>query len=117
MRFFDWHELFGRKREFSPAASLALPVATSLPFTPARHRVAVVLHLFHVDLASEIARYLHRIPLSFDLLITTDTVEKRQCISTSPLSVFKGKTAILIVPNRGRDVAPRFIAHAESYKN
>lgn len=79
--------------------------------------IAVVCHIFHADLAGEIRRYLSHIPFPFDLYISTDTTFKRQVIAAAFTDFTPGSLEIRVLPNRGRDIAPKLIGFADIYPN
>ncbi len=80
-------------------------------------KVAVVAHIFYPELFDEIAGYLENIPVPFGLFITTDTEEKKQQIDAailkSGLEVIEYE--IRATPNRGRDIAPKYIGFRDVY--
>ena len=65
--------------------------------------LAVILHLYYVDLWEEMAGYLNNIPKPFDLFVSIPE-KKRQAIPTI-LAAYP-EAHIYTCPNRGRDVAP-----------
>jgi len=80
--------------------------------------VAVQLHVFYVDVLSEIRNYLLHIPIEFSLYVTTDSNEKVDDIKR----VFKsiehvGKLEIKVTRNQGRDIAPMLIAFGQQLQN
>lgn len=81
-------------------------------------RVAVVAHIFYPELTAELISYLKHIPVSYGLFITTDSEDKRkqiqQAIAASEAEPIE--TEIRIVPNRGRDIAPKYIGFADIYQ-
>lgn len=79
-------------------------------------RLAVICHVFYVDLLDEFVGYFSNIPFQFDLYITTDTEEKRDQIEKS-FSHWKGKIEVRIAPNRGRDIAPMLITCRDVYNH
>jgi lipopolysaccharide biosynthesis protein len=93
--------------------------ALQIPFTRSAGSVnpdlsvAVICHMFYVDLASEFLDYLSNIPFEFDLFVTTDTPAKKLEIER----VFSGRhnLEIRIALNCGRDIAPKLIACADVY--
>ena len=93
--------------------SLALPLAAALNLQSAAHKVAVILHLYYLDLITEIVEYLSNIPVPFDLFISTDTREKELAICKSPLAQLAQSIELRIVPNRGRDMAPKLITFVD----
>jgi lipopolysaccharide biosynthesis protein len=103
------------KGGFPKTKSLALPLSRAIDLQTGNPRVAVVLHLFYLELATEIASYLANIPLPFDLYISTDTKEKKRAALAHQLCKLAKHTDIRIVPNRGRDIAPKLITFAAEY--
>jgi len=71
-------------------------------------KIAVLCHLFHLDLADEFIGYFNHLPVKYDLFITT-TVGQEITIK----KLFEGKipnATIKVVPfeNKGRDIKPFF---------
>lgn len=77
-------------------------------------RLAIICHMFYIDMIDEFARYFSNIPFQFDLYITTDIQEKREKIEKK-FSHWKGKIEVRIAPNRGRDIAPMLITCRDVY--
>jgi GT2 family glycosyltransferase len=80
-------------------------------------RVAVICHMFYPALAPEVLFYLRHLPVPADLLITTDTEDKRKSLEAVFSKWENGAVEIKTTPNRGRDIAPKLIAWAERYAN
>lgn len=76
--------------------------------------LAVICHVFYVDMVDEFTRYFSNIPFQFDLYITTDTQEKRAKLEKL-FSHWKGKIEVRLAPNRGRDIAPKLIKCRDVY--
>lgn len=92
----------------------------SVPFAPAvlmdeSFAIAVVLHLFHEDLAGEFRRAVEHVRAPCDILITTDTEGKKRAITAAFAGWPHGKVEVAIFPNRGRDIAPKLIAFCDRY--
>lgn len=74
-------------------------------------KIAVHLHLYHIEMLSELASYLDRIPVAFDLFVSVPESADRNAISAE----LRRKIGALVnidvegVPNRGRDIAPFII--------
>jgi hypothetical protein len=109
-----------RGRSFMPEAplyrieqehSLELPLAYAA--AQRRPNVAVVLHAFHAELLPEFRVYLENIPFPADLFVTVDTEEKRELAAACLADWRKGSVELRVVPNRGRDVAPKLVGVAE----
>lgn len=75
-------------------------------------RVAVVLHAFHVGLLPEFRAYLGHIPVPADLFISTDTAEKQAAVTACFADWAAGSVEVRVVPNRGRDIAPKLVGFA-----
>ena len=92
-------------------ACLELPLGYDpAPVYPAS--VAIVLHAFHVHLLAETRSYLEQIPFAADLFVSTDTADKRQ-VATECFANWPGGTVTVeIMPNRGRDIAPKIVGFA-----
>lgn len=88
--------------------SLELPLGYS-PVRPAPHRVAVLLHAFHLDLLREIRAYLAHIQYPADLFVSTDTAAKAQVAAACFADWNQGAVEVRVVPNRGRDVAAKLV--------
>ena len=73
--------------------------------------IAVHLHIFFVDLASELLQCVNRIPYPFDLFVTTDTLQKAdQCRRLFETEGKQERLEILQVPNAGRDIGPLLVS-------
>ena len=70
----------------------------------------IQVHIYYIDLLSEIIDKTNNIPVPFDLYITTDTKEKKNYIENNLNADSKAnKFQILIIQNKGRDVIPCLI--------
>lgn len=80
-------------------------------------KAAVIAHVFYPDILSEILTYLRNIPIPFGLFITTDTDEKRTAILKiiSDFELNTVETEVRVTPNRGRDIAPKYIGFRDVY--
>jgi lipopolysaccharide biosynthesis protein len=79
-------------------------------------RIGVFCHIYYAETAEPIRKLLTNIPFDFDLYLSTDEEQKRDTLD----SIFRDgpakKTTIIIVENRGRDIAPRLITFADEIK-
>lgn len=73
-------------------------------------RIAVFCHMFHADLFAEVARYLSNIQRAVDIYLSTPTENHR-----FDLSRLFPNASIEVVPNRGRDIAPKFITFGPAH--
>ncbi|NMJ41492.1 hypothetical protein GWK16_09590 [Roseomonas sp. JC162] len=76
-------------------------------------RIAVLAHLYYAELGAEFRQYLDNIPFPADLFVTTDTAAKRAALEACFAGWQPGPVEIRVVPNRGRDVAPRLVGLAD----
>ena len=74
--------------------------------------VAVVLHAFHIGLLTEFRTYLGHMPVPADLFISTDSEEKRAAVAACFADWDKGSVEVQVMPNRGRDIAPKLVGFA-----
>ncbi|MFZ4413503.1 MAG: rhamnan synthesis F family protein, partial [Bacteroidales bacterium] len=79
--------------------------------------IAVVCHIFYLDLLDEIIGYISNIPYNFDLYISTDTPEKAEVITSRFNAWEVGKLEIRLAINRGRDIAPKLLLWPDVYRN
>ena len=80
------------------------------------NRTLMVAHLYYEELLAESIEYLRRLPDEIDILITTDTEEKKKRI----LQEIKGTqhyVTVEIVPNRGRYISALLITAQKYIKN
>lgn len=106
----------------SQNAEIAGPsVALPFGYRPLRrekgHGVAAVFHIFYVEVAEEILRYANNLLPGTDIFISTDTQEKADHIATVFAGYHGGAVAVRVVPNRGRDIAPKLIGFRDVYDN
>ena len=112
---------YSPERGRAVARAAAEDFSAGVPFAYVRepgalqHPVAIVCHLFHEDLAASIYGHLQNVQLPADLFISTDTKEKQQVIQAVFAAWHRGGVDVRVVPNRGRDIAPKFIAFADVY--
>ncbi len=93
-----------------PSYMLGDSLSLSLDKVP---KLAIHAHIFYVDMIDEFIGYLKDSPFDFDLLISTDSSEKRDICEQkfNPQALPRLKNMLIkITPNVGRDVAPFLIA-------
>lgn len=109
-----------------PAIEAARPLendySVSVPFDfaatlnmPKREKVAVVVHLYYEELASEMLSYLVNIPFDIDVYISTTDSSKASVIECVFSKWNKGSVEIRVAPNRGRDIAPKLVSFSDVY--
>lgn len=95
--------------------ALAIPLEHAPSADQPRQRIAALVHLYYDELAREFRRYLLHIPGPLDVFISTVDEDRaaliRQAFSDWP----KGQVSVRVVPNRGRDIAPKLVAFADVY--
>ena len=76
-----------------------------------KFRVAVCAHIYYVDMLNEILDYADHIKTAFDIIITTDSVQKRvDIINQLRDRNMRNKVFVeVVVQNRGRDMSSLFI--------
>ena len=94
--------------------SLAVPFAYSVANAD-EARIAVIVHLFHAEMADEFAAYLLHVGRHADVYVSTDDEAKRATIRAAFAGWPPGRVEIRIAPNRGRDIAPKFVTFADVY--
>jgi lipopolysaccharide biosynthesis protein len=83
----------------------------------AGERVAVVVHIFYDDLATELRQYLQNIPGHVDVYISTTDQKKKVHIENSFFGWTNGKVEVRIVANRGRNLGPALVAFNTIYQD
>jgi rhamnosyltransferase len=74
-------------------------------------RLAICAHIYYVDMMDEILSYTDNIPVSYDFIATTDTLEKKAEIEriTAKHPKIKNTKVLVVERNRGRDMSSLFI--------
>jgi lipopolysaccharide biosynthesis protein len=100
---------------FHPRPAIRVPFDFLIKDASPPPRIAVVVHCFYSDLMGEILTHLQYIPFPFRLFVSTDREEKREEINS--IMVQRGMRAedLRVVPNRGRDIAPKYVAFQDVY--
>jgi len=95
--------------------SVALPFGF-LPGSYVEQRtIAAIVHIFYDEVAYEILAYVNNLPLGTDLFLTTDTQSKADRVKQIFKAYKFGSVAVCVVPNRGRDIAPKLLGFREVY--
>jgi GT2 family glycosyltransferase len=79
-------------------------------------RIAVVCHLFHPEIGAELRGYLRHLPAGADLFLSTDTDEKAAAIRATFAGWDSGRLELRVMPNRGRDIAPKLVGFADAHQ-
>ena len=102
-----------------PKARHDLSCGVPFGFTPERMSsapLACIIHAFYPDVLPALLPLIANIPRAVDLLLSTDTEEKRAEIAGHCAGFTKGGVEIRLAPNRGRDIAPKLIAFRDVYE-
>jgi 23S rRNA U2552 (ribose-2'-O)-methylase RlmE/FtsJ len=94
--------------------SISLPLGFDAQCS-APGKIAIVLHAFYPDLLPEYLIYLENIPFSSDLYISTTSEKDADAVRSLIPSWRRGRLEIKVVPNRGRDIAPKLVSFANIY--
>ncbi len=101
-----------------PAAtdfSAAVPFGFAPLVTSAPPRIGVMCHLFHMEVAPEVLFYLRHLPATANLFLSTDTNQKLASLQSTFSAWDKGRVEARVMPNRGRDIAPKLVGFADAY--
>ena len=80
-------------------------------------RVAVHCHIFYHDLIDEFRQHLSTVPFDIDVFVSVATAEAREVCQRELKKVANiGKLEVVLVPNRGRDLAPMFAQFGNKLK-
>ena len=95
--------------------SLKVPLQHVAVPRPADGPVAAIIHMFYADLAVEFRSYLENIPGAVDLFISTTGEFERSIVEKAFSGWSKGRVDVRLVPNRGRDIAPKLVNFRDVY--
>ena len=95
--------------------SLEMPLNFSPLLGPERRKVAAIVHLFYEELACEFRSYLDNVPCNMDIYISTVDNFRADIIRRAFDGWSKGEVEIRVVPNRGRDIAPKLVCFRDIY--
>ncbi|WP_371056830.1 glycoside hydrolase family 99-like domain-containing protein [Rhodosalinus sp. K401] len=82
-----------------------VPVLRPVDFPAKPARFAVLVHVYYHDLWDEIARYLERQTIPFDLFVTVVRFKRKSDVESRIKQAFPD-AVLLGVPNHGRDIFP-----------
>jgi lipopolysaccharide biosynthesis protein len=95
--------------------SLSVPFAYEIAAPNADPSACVLCHLFHDELTPVLGGYFRNIPFPCPIFISTDTAAKKAGIEQYFSGWKNGPVEVRLVPNRGRDIAPKLVAFADVY--
>lgn len=94
--------------------SLAIPFGFP-PLEAPAPRIAVICHLYHPEIGREVRSYLRNLPLPANVFLSTDTEGKAEAIRAAFADWEGGRVELRVVPNRGRDIAPKLVGFADAH--
>jgi len=95
---------------------IILPLSYRVPSIWPIPRMAVLLHVYYVEELVEIQNALKNIPFIFSLFVSTDSEQKKAQIERSFVGWTGGTVEVHIFPNRGRDIAPKFVGFRQLHE-
>ncbi|CAM3416276.1 rhamnan synthesis F family protein [Bordetella flabilis] len=98
------------RRDFALCIPFNYPVER-----PAGIKAAAIIHIYYVDLASEILSYLQNVPGQLDVYISTVSPLARDVVRTVFAVYTKGSVDIRVFENRGRDIAAKLVGFRDVY--
>ena len=84
--------------------------------TPALPRVALWMHIYYVELAEECLDYAAAMPDEADIILTTDTAEKKAKLEAMGAALPQ-RVRVILVENRGRDVSALLVGCAPFWRD
>jgi len=79
--------------------------------------IVVIAHLYYDDLLDYDFKFLRSVPDYIDIIITTDTPDKKILIEENYLSKLENNSKVILVNSRGRDMAGLFVGCKEEIYN
>lgn len=100
-----------------PVNDVDFALETPFGYTPqpaARGAVAAIVHAFYPDAIEAILSRLRHVPAPVDLFLSTDTDAKAAELAAATRD-WPGAVDIRTLPNRGRDIAAKFVGFKDVY--
>lgn len=107
----------GKTRASADDFSMAVPFHYPVGPRSVQPPLAIICHLFHLDLIGWVQDALENVEVPATLYISTDAHEKKTVIESSFRNWRGGELHIRISENRGRDVAPKLVTFADVYSS
>lgn len=79
--------------------------------------IVVIAHLYYDDILDYDFKFLRNVPDYIDIIITTDSPDKKILIEENYLSKLKNNSQVILVNSRGRDMAGLFVGCKEEIYN
>jgi len=96
--------------------SFSVPFGSTEAPDLVNERVAAIVHLHYEELAGEFRSYLTNVPVDLDVYISTTDSFRASVIEKAFSGWSKGKVEVRLVPNRGRDIAPKLVSFSDVYE-
>ncbi|HJE22050.1 MAG TPA: rhamnan synthesis F family protein [Methylorubrum populi] len=96
--------------------NLTAAVSSALAGALAKARIGVFAHIFHTDLCEYVIRYTNNIPFDTTVYVTTSSASKADFIRKTFDRLSKHRYEVMIVPNRGRDIAPMLVGYRAAFQ-
>lgn len=78
--------------------------------------VAVIIHAYYIDGLESLLARLDTFPCGVDLFLSTDTEDKTRELASKTAAWRRGSVNIRVLPNKGRDVAAKFVGFGDVYE-
>jgi len=96
--------------------SLSVPFSFSVLPNSGLGQTAAIIHLYYEDLAGEFRSYLENVSVSMDIYISTTDSFRKNVIEKAFEGWSRGSIEVRVVPNRGRDIAPKLVSFRDIYE-
>jgi lipopolysaccharide biosynthesis protein len=110
-----WYYLLKRLVALSRRKTCIEVPFAALETAGAPPRIAVLVHCFYPELFPELLDGIGHISLPFHLYVSTDTAEKAALLTGEIESRQIIAFEVRLAPNRGRDIAPKYITFRDVY--
>ena len=97
-----------------PGVAMAVPFKyLPQPISGSPPSLAAIIHIHYPELTGELCTYLRNMPASTGIFISTNTPDKRAKIAEALERWQVAASEIRVLPNRGRDIAPKLVGFAD----
>lgn len=79
-------------------------------------RIGVICHVFYPELLTEVEQALRNLPDGSDVYVSVTNGEHRVAVLDALGALPLGMLEVRVVPNRGRDIAPKYVTFADVYR-
>ena len=97
-----------------PGVAMAVPFKyLPQPISGSPPSLAAIIHIHYPELTGELCTYLRNMPASTGIFISTNTPDERAEIAEALERWQVAASEIRVLPNRGRDIAPKLVGFAD----